>query len=235
VASGDVRPDRDLEGVRRAHARLLETVKGIDDTITARPSLLPGWDVAMLVTHLARNADSHAHMAEGARAGERRRRYASPEARDAGIDEGRGRAARVVIDDLRAAIHRLESTWASLPAEAWAGAGVAADGEPEPIAESPRSRWREVEIHHADLGLGFTVDDWDEDFVGVELDRWMPGLGRRLPPGAGAEVVATDTGRSWTSGAPTVTMRVEAPSRRILAWLIGRGTDDVPEIGPWGW
>lgn len=71
------------------------------------------------------------------------------------------------------------------------------------MADSPRSRWRETEVHHADLGLGFTVDDWDEVFVEAELERWMGGLEKRLPPGAGASVTATDTGRSWTSGAST--------------------------------
>src|SRR2546423_3924129 len=129
------RPERDLEGVRRSHARLLETVASIDDTIAAQPSLLPGWDVAMLVTHLARNADSHTRGAVGAWAGESRRRYESPEARDVGIEEGRGRPARVVSDDLRTAVARLESTWAALPPEAWSGMALSATGESEPIAE----------------------------------------------------------------------------------------------------
>jgi maleylpyruvate isomerase len=227
------RPERDLEGVRRSHARLLETVASIDDTIAAQPSLLPGWDVAMLVTHLARNADSHTRGAVGAWAGESHRRYESTEARDVGIEEGRGRPARVVSDDLRTAVARLESTWAALPPEAWSGMALSATGESEPIAESPLSRWRETEVHHVDLGLGFTVDDWDELFVEVELDRWMDGLAERLAPGTGASIIAADTGRSWTRGSSTVTMRIEAPSRRLLAWLIGRGTDDLPPIEPW--
>jgi maleylpyruvate isomerase len=229
------RPERDIDGVRRSHARLLATAAGLDDTIAARPSLLPGWDVAMLVTHLARNADGLAHVASGAAIGERRRRYASPEARDAGIEDGRGRPARTVVSDLQAAIERLESTWAALAPGAWSAAGLSATGEPEPLAEAPRNRWREVEVHHADLGLAFTADDWDEVFVDLELDRWMSALEPRLPRGAGALVVATDTGRSWAAGAAPVTMRVEAPSRRLLAWLIGREAGDLPEIGPWDW
>jgi hypothetical protein len=114
------RPDDDLRRVRSAHARLLETVGGIDDATARRPSLLPGWDVAMLVTHLARNADGHTTVAEGARAGERRRRYPGREARDAGIEAGRGGRADEVADDLRASIDRLEQAWDTLPPGAWA-------------------------------------------------------------------------------------------------------------------
>ena len=56
------RPDDHLRRVRAAHARLLGTVAGIDDDTARRPSLLPGWDVAMLVTHLGRNADGHSQV-----------------------------------------------------------------------------------------------------------------------------------------------------------------------------
>ena len=232
--SVSLRPDRDIEGVVRSHARLLETVAAIDDDTAARPSLLPGWDVAMLVTHLARNADSHVRAAEGAVAGECRPRYDSVAARAAGVEAGRGRPARALLDDLRSANERLETAWAMLPPEAWAGASLSPGGEREPLAGGPRKRWRESEVHHADLGLTFTPDDWDGTFVEAELDLWMGGLAPRLPAGAGASVTATDTGRIWTAGAAPVTIRVEAPARRVLAWLIGRGTDDFPAIAPWG-
>ena len=230
-----VRPDGDIEGVRRSHARLLATLEGLDDAMAGWPSLLPGWDIAMLVTHLARNADSHVHAAEGALVGERRKRYASQEAREAGIQAGKGLPAAAVVEDLRAAIARLDTVWAELPAEAWQGASLSGSGEPEPLTAAPMGRWREAEIHHADLGLGFTVDDWDQQFVDHELDRWMARLEGRLAEGTGARVTATDTGRTWTAGAPRVTMLVDAPSRRLLAWLTGRNTSGFPEIGPWDW
>jgi hypothetical protein len=30
-------------------------------------------------------------------------------------------------------------------------------------------RWREVCVHHADLGLGYTWADWDDEYVRLEL------------------------------------------------------------------
>jgi maleylpyruvate isomerase len=229
------RPDEDIDGVRRSHVRLLTTLDGLDDTMAGWPSLLPGWDIAMLVTHLARNADSHVHAAEGARVGERRKRYPSVEAREAGIQAGKGLSAAAVVDDLRAAITRLETVWEELPAEAWRGASLTGEGEPEPLSTAPMGRWRESELHHADLGLGFTIDDWDQEFVDRELDRWIARLESRLPENTGATITATDTGRTWSAGAPRVTMLVDAPSRRLLAWLTGRNTAGFPEIASWDW
>ena len=77
--------EHDLAGCRRSHARLLDHLAHLTDEDAAAASLLPGWTVAMLVTHLARNADSHRGMFEGAAVGEPRQQYPSAEARDADI------------------------------------------------------------------------------------------------------------------------------------------------------
>lgn len=94
----------------------------------------------------------------------------------------------------------------------------------------------ECEIHHVDLGLAFTIGDWEDDFVGSELDVWAPGLGDRLPPGTGAVISALDLDRSWTVGGPApATLRIDAPARSLLGWITGRQTDGFPEIAPWRW
>jgi maleylpyruvate isomerase len=38
------------------------------------------------------------------------------------------------------------------------------------------SRWREVEVHHVDLGLGYTPERWPPDLV----QMWLPRVLRRL-------------------------------------------------------
>ena len=69
--------------------------------MAGQPSLLPGRDVATLVTHTARNADGLAEVASGAAIRERRCRYATPEARDAGIEAGRSRPGGGDLPEIR--------------------------------------------------------------------------------------------------------------------------------------
>ncbi len=229
------RPSADIAGCTRSHVRLLDELARLDDETAQQPSLLPGWSVAMLVTHLARNADSHTGMVEGAAVGEARTPYPSPERREADIEAGRGRAAAEVVADLRSSIARLEATWAATPDEVWELAATRTDGGPYPIVELPFQRWREVEVHLVDLGVGFTHHEWDEAYVEAELEEAVGSLGERLSPGTGMVVTDTDTGRTWTAGAERTTAQVSAPRRDLLAWLLGRRTDGFPEITAWAW
>jgi uncharacterized protein (TIGR03083 family) len=57
----------DFGPVQDSHARLRRTLAGLTDAGARRPSLLPGWTVGHVLTHLARNGDSHVRMLDGAR------------------------------------------------------------------------------------------------------------------------------------------------------------------------
>ena len=203
------RPDADIVGATAAHARLLGHLAGLDDEVGARPSLLPGWTVGHLLTHLARNADSHVKMLEGAAAGEEVAQYdGGAAAREAAIEAGSGRPAAELVDDVRAACGRLERLWATIPDRAWAGHGVNADGDRRPCVLLPFHRWREVEVHQADLGLAPTWDDWSDEYVSQELPRALATLpGRLVDPAA---------------------------RRRLTAWLLDR-TDSPGELVLEGW
>ena len=48
------------------------------------------------------------------------------------------------------------------------------------------SRWREVEVHHLDLGLGYPQSDWPPRLV----DLMLPGLLDGLPEPAGRAALA---------------------------------------------
>lgn len=231
-----MKPVADLAGVRRSTARLLGTVERIDDETAAQPSLLPGWTVAMLVTHLARNADSHRGMFEGAAAGEPRNQYPSYEARDAAIEAGRGRTAADAIADLGVAVERLDAAWQALPDEAWSATALTTDGKPNPVVDLPFQRWREVEVHHADLGLGFTVGEWDSAYVNAELAATIAALPPRLPTDVAYDLTATrpDGATHWVvPEGERATVSVEAPAPDLLAWLLGRRTEGFPELAPW--
>jgi maleylpyruvate isomerase len=196
-----------LDACRDASARLLATLAGLDDATARRPSRLPDWTVGHVVTHLARNADSHVRMLEGAVAGMVADQYERGLAgRAADIAAGAGRPAPELIADLGQAIDDLDAMWGRVPPEVWAtGHGRMGNGELCPCAEMPFRRWREVEIHRVDLGLGPGPADWPDAYVELELPRALAQLPDRLSP---------------------------ADRAVLLAWLVGR-TDAPPRLPPW--
>lgn len=213
--------DATVAGCAEAHQRLLGNVDDLGDDEVRLPSLLPGWSVGHVLTHLARNADSHVRMFEGAERGEMLSQYERGAAgRADDIEAGAARSAAELVADLRRSIWRLEQTWATASATAWDGAGLTVGGERQPCVDLPFRRWREVEVHHADLGLpSFTYDDWSEDYVRRELRRQLMVWRSRLPMGIG------ELPEAVTALAP----------RRRLAWLLGRhAATSLPEPGPWG-
>jgi maleylpyruvate isomerase len=198
---------RALDACRDASTRLLQTLDGLDDATARRPSRLPDWTVGHVVTHLARNADSHVRMLEGAMAGRVADQYEGGlDGRAADIAAGAGRPAAELVTDLGRTIDDLDATWRLVPLEVWAsGRGRMGNGELCPCAEMPARRWREVEIHRVDLGLGPEPADWPEAYVEVELSRALGQLPDRLSPASRAV---------------------------LLAWLVGRA-DAPPELPPW--
>ena len=69
--------------------RLLTTTTRLTDP--HRGTLCEGWDVAHVLTPLARNADALGRMVQWAVDGPEREAYDSPESREAAIEEGAGR------------------------------------------------------------------------------------------------------------------------------------------------
>ena len=214
-----------IAGGRDAHAGLLATLEGLAPGDAGRPSRLPGWTVGHVLTHLARNADGHVRMLVAARDGGVADQYEGGRAgRAADIEAGAGRSEAELVADVVESSRRLEAAWAATADEVWErGRGRLVGGEC-PVAELPFRRWREVEVHHADLGLGFGWQDWPTDYVARELALMVAGLARRLPAGRSLRMTATDTGATWTvpDAGPGEAVEVAAPSRHLLAWLMGR-------------
>lgn len=237
-----VRPQAWLDGCARAHRRLDALAERVTDDIARRASLLPGWTVGHVLTHLARNADSHRRAVEAAWRGEIVARYAGGQAeRAAGIEAGYGRPAAELIADVKESNRRLEEAWATTNEGTWetglsrGGAGTLT------LADGVLHRWREVEVHLADLGLtdlgGPAWDDLSPAYVNLEL---QDGLGetaarlpQRLPPGVTVILIAGDRPpRAYGNGAQRIVVRGTA--HQVLRWLFGRGGDPAwPTLSPW--
>ncbi|MEA2704561.1 MAG: maleylpyruvate isomerase [Actinomycetota bacterium] len=201
--------DHAVAGCRAAHRRLFATIRSVDEATVRRPSRLPGWTVGHVLTHLARNADSHVRMLLAAERGETAEQYAGgAEQRAADIDAGAGRPRDALVTDVGQSAIDLEAVWETTSAGGWAGHGLSR-GRRWPCVELPFRRWREVEVHHVDLGLGYEASDWPDDYVTEELMLTVGGL-----PG-----------------------RVADPDqrRRLLAWLLDRGPQPALDLDGWGY
>lgn len=221
-----------MAGAEAACRRVLESAAGLTDEACRQPSLLPGWTRGHVLTHLARNADGQARLLEGARVGEMRDQYpGGDQAREDAIERGAKRSSAEIVRDLTEAQAGLQQTWRTLDEDAWRRPTQARAGV-RPALASVWARWRECEIHHVDLDLGYRPDDWPGPFVDALLPRVTAGLPRRLtaripvllvgsdgPAGLPAGAV-TGLGTSHDGEAEPVT--VTGTRANLLAWLLGR-------------
>lgn len=228
-----------VESLHEATQRLVRTVDGLTEEGWRAPSLLPGWSRAHVVAHLVLNAEGLAGALEGLLAGDPVPMYVSPEARDREIEELSREEVPPVRDRLLASTTRFADAVAALAPEHWAkdiervpgGTRFAAAGV-------PAMRWREVEIHHADLGAGYGRHDWDPVFADAVVDTLAARLADRSP---GFTIVLTDAGRtrgvgSVAAGAP----EVRGSAADLAWWLSGRGDGEgltcdggLPAIESW--
>jgi len=226
-----------------ATERLLRTLAeagAASESLADSPSLLPGWTRGHVATHIARNADSFTWMLDGAVAGELREQYpGGPPTRAAAIEAGSTRSTDALIADVERSAARFAAACSRVDLDAWSRPVRPTAGE-VPASQLLRSRLREVEVHHADFGLGYGPADWMPDFVDEELPARVAGLAVRLPRGTALRLVATDSGAAWEVGGGPASVTVAGPRSLILAWLLGRDAADrldapagLPALTPW--
>ena len=196
----------DLHLVDTATDRITASISALTDQETGAPSALPGWSVGHCLTHIARNADGIAKLVIWAVTDVRTPMYPSMESRDAEIDQGAGRSAAALREDVAASASRLSTAMTELAqADSAALERLVIFGAPPPSTppNTPASqlgfaRWREVTIHHADLGLpDFGYADFDDEFV----SRTLAFIEDRSGP-----------------------VSVSGPAVDLLTWRLGRGT-----------
>jgi maleylpyruvate isomerase len=210
-----------MTDVDDATARLLRTAEDLDPAAVGKPSLLPGWSVGHVLTHVARNADAYTNLLTWARTGVETPAYATPSTRMHDIEAGAGRPLREQVADIRAAHERFADAGAAMPVEAWAF-HLPTTGQS--AAAVPWARLREVEVHHVDLGAGYSPADWSDAFALRVLREIVAGYTTDGP-----SLVLRPNGleHAMTIGQAEDAPVVSGPTRSIAAWLAGRadGTD----------
>ena len=179
------------EGCAAAQAALLDDIADLSDDAARRPSRLPGWTVGHVLTHIARNADSLVWRLEGAERGEVRDQYPGGlQQRSRDIEEGAARPAAELVRDVRQSADAVDRVMAGLSPAAWDAPSRTSSGVVEDSRDAVLSRWREVVVHHGDLGLGSVP--LPPALVEVWLPRELPRLAQRSDP---AELLSWVIGR----------------------------------------
>jgi len=159
--------------IDQATQRLLGTARIITEPDLRAPSLLPGWTRAYVLAHVAQGADAMRHLLVGVRTGQDRSAYASAETWQADIEYRAGLRASELAEDVAASAMALRTVARQLPGELWRVPVLLPGATPFLAAEVLTRRLAEVELHHCDLGAGYTPDDWPPAFAAMELAEPM--------------------------------------------------------------
>jgi maleylpyruvate isomerase len=225
-----------------ATTRYLQALTVLDDESAGRSSVLPGWSRGHVVAHLSRNADAFSRVLTQASAGEPASMYDSPEAREHDIAATVERHdAAGLVADAHAASRRLEQAFAACTADPDAPYTRVPGGESGFALRTVGFRRRaEVEIHHADLDLGYTPDDWPSDFSLAMVKQRQEEMAS-LPKGGPSMVLSsTDVPGLWKLG-DGQGPEIHGTAGRLAWWLVGRGggegltcsSGDLPVLGRW--
>jgi len=217
-----------LTDVDRATDNLLRAAADLDPAVVSAPSRLPGWTVGHVLTHIARNADAYTNLLTWARTGVETPAYSSPAAREAAIAEGAARPLREQLADIRTAHERFADAGAAMPAQAWT---FQLDFIKLPAAGVPWARLREVEVHHVDLGRGYTPADWSDAFA-LRLLREVVTTASPEFPAMILRPYGID--HPLTIGTADNPPVVGGPTKSLAAWLSGRGDGADLTVSPDG-
>lgn len=197
--------------------RLLDHVDALlalDTLDVDAASLLPDWTIGHVLTHITNSGDGNLRMLDAAANGEVGTQYPGGyEQRRSEIEAGAVRPALEQVDALRRSCAALEARWSTMPT--WEGTGASMGGD-VPVSDLPYLRIREVEIHHVDLGIGYSFADLPDAYLREELRRMAMLWTARQPMGL--------------TSLPGAALAISPPER--LAWLTGRAS--IPGLDPAG-
>jgi maleylpyruvate isomerase len=221
MADVDHAPHDVLAQLAESEARMRAIVTPLADTDLTMASTLPGWSLAHLLTHVARNADSHVRRIQASHGGEVIDQYEGGLAgRERDIQEGSQRDAQSIVDDVIETSQNLDATWWTVKGDQWLVQSRDATGTMRRVRDLPSRRLQEVEVHIVDLGLGYDQREWSDLFVALFLEPMRTTLDARVPEG---------------QARPDAAALVDVAPRDELAWLYGRAQiTGLPDLLPLG-
>lgn len=218
--------------------RLLTTCRdlvaaGEGSATASRPTLCEGWDVAHLLTHLARNADALGNLVRWAIDGVERAAYVSDEQRDRDIAEGARRPLAEIVADVEAAAARFRELAGALTGPAGEAEVRTRTGTPVQGHQVVAMRVLEVVFHHVDLQAGHTFDDADPAWVARTLRR---GVARWEETGAAPPLTLVPVG-DHAEGMPPLRLSGGGPEVRgtpgaLLLWLARGRPEGLTSTAP---
>lgn len=221
-----------------ASTRYIGALSDLDDDAMRAPSLLPRWTRGHVVTHLARNADALGNLLHWAETGVERYMYPSDEERDAAIEAGAGRSAHDLRVDTAASSGRLIQAINELDVRHEDNLVARMPGQaPFPARDVATLRLIELQVHHADLGIGFSHEDWGTEFSELLLGRVLHDRSEEPT----MLLRATDTGTEWRYGVEGSGPTIEGRACDLAWWVLARGdgtgltsdSDDLPALSRW--
>ncbi len=195
----------DLQAIDEATSRVVRVAASLEAAQVRQPSLLPGWSVGHVLTHIARNADGLLRLVYWAETGLVTPMYASVEARAADIEAGSGRPAAEIADDVRTSaaflrsglgrlatapdevVDRLVLFGAPRPGSEADMPGLGGHLRPAARGGDPPRRPRAALVHPARLASGIRVADLclPRLALGPRRGHGRPGRGAGLAAGPG--------------------------------------------------
>ena len=242
TSSGTSSPLPLIDETLLATTRYLEALTQLDDEALRGPSVLPGWTRGHVVAHVSRNADAFERVLLQAAAGQPASMYDSAESRNDDIEATVGRHDLAGLRrDAEEASARLERAWRGCEADpSTPYTRVPGGDDTWPLESVGRRRRAEVEIHHADLDLGYGPDDWPADFSLAIVKQRQDEMAAE-PEGCPSMVLSsTDVDGLWKFGLGQGP-EIHGTAGALAWWLVGRGggqgltssSGELPTPGPW--
>jgi maleylpyruvate isomerase len=230
--------ERAIAAAEAASESVYASIETLTDAQAREASLLPGWTRGHVLTHIARNADGLVNLVTWARTGVETPMYPSRDQRAADIEAGSGRPAVQLVEDVHESGDRLLAELREAPDDTWGrmvrfgGRDLATNG-----AHIPYLRRVELEVHHVDLNLDYTLAHLPEDLVERMLGEVTADFSADDDK-PGVVLLGNESDGRWV--VEPGGQEVSGPEPSLLGWLLGR-TDGVglhsdqplPTLGAW--